>query len=60
MKTKISKAWVFVTSKYKSEGSVLKETVKAVGVGFSSRFELESDELADEVGVVVRNAENGC
>jgi hypothetical protein len=46
MKTKIKKARVFVTSKYKSEGSVLKEAVKAVGLGFSTRLELESDEPA--------------
>jgi uncharacterized OsmC-like protein len=60
MKTKIKEARVFVTSKYKSEGSVLKETVKAVGLGFSTRLELESDEPADKVAAVVRNAENGC
>ena len=60
MKTKIKKARVFVTSKYKSEGSVLKETVKAVGLGFSTRLELESDEPADKIAAVLRNAENGC
>ncbi len=60
MKTKIKKARVFVTSKYKSEGSVLKETVKAVGLGFSTRLELESDEPADKIAAVVRNAEYGC
>lgn len=60
MKTKITKARVFVTSKYKAEGSVLRETVKAVGLGFSSRLELESDEPPDKIAAVVRNAENGC
>ena len=60
MKTKITKARVFVTSKYKTEGSVLRETVKAVGLGFSSRLELESDEPPDKIAAVVRNAENGC
>lgn len=60
MKTKIKKARVFVTSKYKSEGSVLKETVKAVGLGFSTRLELDSDEPADKIAAIVRNAENGC
>jgi hypothetical protein len=48
MKTKINKARVFVTSKYKSEGSVLRETVKAVGFGFSTRLELESGETAEK------------
>jgi len=60
MKTKIKKARVFVTSKYKTEGSVLRETVKAVGLGFTTRLELESDEPADKIAAVVRNAENGC
>ena len=60
MKTKISKARVFVTSKYKTEGSVLRETVKAVGLGFTTRLELESDEPAAKIAAVVRNAENGC
>ena len=46
MKTKITKARVFVKAKFKSEGSVLRETVKAVGLGFETRLELDSDEPA--------------
>lgn len=60
MKTKINKARVFVKAKFKSEGSVLRETVKAVGMGFETRLELDSDEPAERVAAVVRNAENGC
>ena len=60
MKTKIGKARVFVTAKFKSEGSVLAETVKAVGVGFETKLELESEEPPERVAAVVRNAENGC
>ncbi len=60
MKTKISKARVFVKARFKSEGSVLAETVKAMGVGFETRLELESEEPAERVAAVVRNAENGC
>jgi hypothetical protein len=60
MKTKINKARVFVNAKFKSEGSVLAETVQAKGLGFETRLELESNELADRVAAVVRNAENGC
>jgi len=59
-KTKIDKARVFVTAKFKSEGSVLAETVKAQGLGFETRLELESDQPAERVAAVVRNAENGC
>jgi uncharacterized OsmC-like protein len=60
MKTKIKKARVFVTAKYKTEGSVLRETIKAVGLGFETRLELESDEPAEKIAAMVRNAENGC
>ena len=60
MKTKIKKARVFVTARFKSEGSVLAETVQARGQGFETRLELESDESVERVAAVVRNAENGC
>ena len=60
MKTQIGKARVFIKAKFKSEGSVLAETVKAQGLGFETRLELESDESQAKVAAVVRNAENGC
>ena len=60
MKTKIDKARVFVKAKFKSEGSVLAETVQAVSPGFETRLEIESDEAAEKVAAVIRNAENGC
>ena len=60
MKTKIDKARVFVTAKFKSEGSVLAETVRATSPGFETRLEIDSSEPAEKVAAVVRNAENGC
>jgi hypothetical protein len=60
MKIKIGKARVFVKARFKSEGSVLAETVQAMGVGFETRLELESEEPPERVAAVVRNAENGC
>ena len=60
MKTHITKAKVFVKARFKSEGSVLRETVQAVGLGFETRCELESAEPAEKVAAVVRNAESGC
>ena len=60
MKTKIDKAKVFVTARFKSEGSVLRETVQAAGVGFETRCELQSNEPPEKVAAVMRNAENGC
>lgn len=60
MKIKIDKARVFVKAKFKSEGSVLAETVKAQGLGFETRLELQSNAPPERVAAVVRNAENGC
>ncbi len=60
MKTKIDKARVFVAAKFRSEGSVLAETVRAEGLGFTTRLEIESPEPSKKVAAVVRNAENGC
>ena len=60
MKTKINKARVFVKANFKSEGSVLAETVQAQSLGFETRLELESNAAAEKVAAVVRNAESGC
>ena len=60
MKTKIDKAKVFVTARFKSEGSVLRGTIEAVGLGFETRCDLESAGPAEKVAAVIRNAENGC
>jgi hypothetical protein len=60
MKTKVDKAKVFVKARFKSEGSVLRETIEAAGLGFETRCELESAEPAEKVAAVVRNAESGC
>jgi hypothetical protein len=60
LKTQIDKAKVFVTARFKSEGSVLRETVQAEGLGFETRCELTSKESANKVAKVVRNAEAGC
>ena len=60
LKTHIAKAKVLVTARFKNEGSVLRETVQAEGLGFETRCELTSNEPANKVAKVVRNAENGC
>ena len=60
MKTKIDRAKIFVKARFKSEGSVLRETVQAEGLGFETRCELRSTEAPEKVAAVVRNAENGC
>ena len=60
LKTHIEKAQVFVTAKFKNEGSVLRETVQADGLGVETRCEITSSEPAEKVAKVSRNAEAGC
>jgi hypothetical protein len=60
LKTNIDKARIFVTARFKSEGSVLRETVQAEGLAVETRCELQSSEPPDKVAKVVRNAEAGC
>ena len=60
MKTKIDKARVSVKARFKTEGSVLAETVQAAGLGFETHLELESQESPERIAAVVRNSEKGC
>jgi hypothetical protein len=60
LKTHIDKAKVFVVARFKNEGSVLRETVQAQGLGVETRCEITSAEPAEKVAKVVRNAEAGC
>jgi len=60
LKTHIDKAKVLVTAKFKSEGSVLRETVQADGLGVETRCEITSSEAPEKVAKVIRNAEAGC
>jgi organic hydroperoxide reductase OsmC/OhrA len=60
LKTHIDKAKVYVTARFKSEGSVLRETVQAEGLGVETRCEISSSEPPEKVAKVVRNAEAGC
>ena len=60
MKVKIEKARVHVTARFKVEGSVLRETVQAEGVGIETKLDVESDEPPERVAAVIRNSERGC
>jgi organic hydroperoxide reductase OsmC/OhrA len=60
LKTHIDKAKVFVTARFKNEGSVLRETVQAEGLGVETRCEITSSEPPEKIAKVVRNAEAGC
>lgn len=60
LKTHIEKAKVSVTARFKNEGSVLRETVQAQGLGVETRCEITSSETPEKVAKVVRNAEAGC
>ena len=60
MRTEIRKARVYVKAKFGRTGSVLAETIQSKGLALETRLELESDEPAERVAAVARNAENGC
>ena len=60
MKVAVRKARVHVAMRNKQEGSVLQGTVQATCLGIETRLELESDEPAERVAAMVRNAEHGC
>jgi hypothetical protein len=60
MNVAIDKARVYVTARFKVEGSVLAQTVRASLDDVQTRLEVESKEAPDRVAGVVRNAENGC
>ena len=60
LKTHIDKAKVFVTARFKNEGSVLRETVQAEGLGVETRCEITSNDSPEKIAKVVRNAEAGC
>ncbi len=60
MKVEIRKARVKVTARFKNEGSVLRETIDAQGVGFETKLDVESDAPPERVAAVVRNSEKGC
>lgn len=60
LKVHIDNAKVFVTARFKNEGSVLRETVQAEGLGVETRCEITSKEPPEKIAKVVRNAEAGC
>jgi hypothetical protein len=60
LKTHIEKAKVFVTARFKNQGSVLRETIHAEGLGIETRCEITSDAPLESVAKVIRNAEAGC
>ena len=60
LKTRIDKAKILVTARFKNEGSVLRETVQAQGRGVETRCEIASSEPPEKIAKVVRNAEAGC
>ena len=60
MKVEIRDPKVTVRSGFRTDGSVLKGTVKASTVGFEIDFDVESDSPPDRVAHCIRAAEAGC
>jgi len=60
MKVKVDKMKIYVTTRFRAEGSVLRETIKSGGVGVELRSEIASSAPAERVAALMRNAEAGC
>ena len=60
MKVKVDKMKIHVTTRFRAEGSVLRETIKSGGVGVEMRSEISSSAPAERVAALIRNAEAGC
>jgi hypothetical protein len=60
LKMRIDRTRMHVTARYRVQGSVLNDSVKAEVVGVETRLELTSPEPADRIARLVRNAERGC
>jgi hypothetical protein len=60
LKLKVDKVRMHVTARFRVEGSVLNDTVRADVVSVETRLELESPEPPDTIARLVRNAERGC
>jgi hypothetical protein len=59
LKLTMDKVRMHVTARYKVEGSVLNDTVRADVAGLETRLELESPEPPETIARLVRNAERG-
>lgn len=60
LKVQIDNVRMRVTARYRVEGSVLADTVRAQMVGVETHLDLESPDDPPKVARVVKNAENGC
>ncbi len=60
MKVTLREQKVTVRSGFRTDGSVLKGTVKASTVGFEIEFDVESDDPPERVAACIRAAEAGC
>jgi hypothetical protein len=53
LKAHIDKAKVVVTARFKNEGSVLRETVQAEGLGVKTRCEITANDALDKIAKVI-------
>jgi len=60
MDIELRDARVTVRSGFRTDGSVLRGTVKASTVGFQVEFDVESDDDPERVAACIKAAESGC
>ena len=60
MKIAVDNAKVTVRARFRTEGSVLKETILGDTTAFEVKIEIESTDPPERVAALIRNAEAGC
>ena len=60
LKVTVNAMRMHVLARYRTEGSVLNDTVEASMLGAETTLELDSPDPPERVAKLVRNAERGC
>ncbi len=60
MKVNVKSAKVTAKSRFRTEGSVLRETIRGSAMDFEMHIEIDSDSPPERVAALIRNAEAGC
>jgi len=60
LKVAVNSMRMRVLARYRTEGSVLNDTVEASMLGAETTLELDSPDSPERVAKLVRNAERGC
>jgi uncharacterized OsmC-like protein len=60
MKIAVDNAKVTVRARFRTDGSVLNETIMGSTTAFEVKIEIDSDDPPERIAALIRNAEAGC